>query len=118
MSIESVNEFLARVESDEQIQSELAQVIESADGEDATDLDQKYKDGASDLGKKYGYNFTSEELWAEIKQRQDQFEQRQNSEELSDEELEAIAGGSVITVAVIGAVSSITVAAINKCRKW
>ena len=42
MSIESVNEFLARVESDEQIQSELAQVIESADGEDATDLDQKY----------------------------------------------------------------------------
>src|SRR6056297_2123080 len=89
--------FLERVQSDEQIQEELAQVIESADnaGEDAD------REGATNLGKKYGYDFTSEELWAEIQNRQNQFQQRQASGERTDEELEAVAGGGKIWITTL-----------------
>ncbi|GAX37847.1 Nif11-like leader peptide family natural product precursor [Nodularia sp. NIES-3585] len=115
MSIEAVNQFLERVESEEKLQEELAEVIESADtaGEDAD------REGATDLGKKYGYDFTSEELWAAIKQRQNEFQERQVSGELTDDELEAVAGGiaPIIIAAGIGAAGAIGSALISKA-KW
>jgi predicted ribosomally synthesized peptide with nif11-like leader len=92
MSTQSVTQFLARVETDEQLQEELAQVIESAaSGGEGAD-----RQGATELGKKYGFDFSSEELWAEIQKRQGEFQQRQGSGELSDDELEAVAGGGEI----------------------
>jgi predicted ribosomally synthesized peptide with nif11-like leader len=114
MSNEAVNQFLERVQSDEQLQEELAQVIESAEdaGEGAD------REGATDLGKKYGYDFTSAELWAEIKKRQDEFQQRQTSGELSDEELEAVAGGGEIWITTaFTATTAIATALIPKI-KW
>lgn len=114
MSNEAVNQFLERVESDEQLQEELAEVIESADnaGENAD------RRGATELGQKYGYDFTSEELWAEIKRRQDEFQERQTTGELSDEELEAVAGGGEIWITtVFTATTAIATALIPKI-KW
>jgi predicted ribosomally synthesized peptide with nif11-like leader len=116
MSAESVDKFLERVETDEKLQEELAQIIESSANAGTEGADRQ---GAMELGKKYGFDFSSEELWAGIKKRQDEFKERQGSGELSDEELEAVAGGEVvaITVAAIGAASSILTAVIAKA-KW
>lgn len=98
MSAESVGKFLERVESDEKLQEELAQVIETAASTATEGADRQ---GATELGQKYGFDFSSEELWAEIKNRQDQFKQRQSSGELSDDELEAVAGGGEIWLTTI-----------------
>ena len=46
------------------------------------------------LAKSKGYDFSSEELWAEIQKRQAELNQQEASGELSDEELEAVAGGA------------------------
>ena len=111
MSNEAAGQFLDRVESDEQLQEELAKVIESAEsGGEGAD-----REGATQLGQKYGYDFTSDELWAEIKKRQ---EELQKTGELSDEELEAVAGGeSVVLTATIAAGTAIATALIPKI-KW
>jgi predicted ribosomally synthesized peptide with nif11-like leader len=84
MSTQSVTQFLARVETDEQLQEELAQILESAANTGTEGADRQ---GATELGKKYGFDFSAEELWAEIKKRQ------AGSGVLSDDELEAVAGG-------------------------
>jgi hypothetical protein len=115
MSTQSVAQFLARVETDEQLQEELAQVIESASSAGGEGADRQ---GATELGEKYGFDFSSEELWAEIQKRQDQFKQRQGSGELSDDELEAVAGGGEIWITtVITATVAIGQALIPKI-KW
>jgi Nif11 domain len=115
MSAESVDKFLERVETDEKLQEELAQIIESSASGGTEGADRQ---GATELGKKYGFDFSSEELWAEIKKRQEEFKGRQGSGELTDEELEAVAGGeAVIVTAAIGAASAILTALIPKI-KW
>jgi predicted ribosomally synthesized peptide with nif11-like leader len=115
MSAESVGKFLEKVQTDEKLQEELAQIIESSANSGAEGADRQ---GATELGKKYGFDFSSEELWAEIKKRQDEFKERQGSGELSDEELEAVAGGeSVIATAIIAGTAAVTVALVGKI-KW
>jgi predicted ribosomally synthesized peptide with nif11-like leader len=115
MSTQSVTQFLARVETDEQLQEELAQVIESASSAGGEGADRQ---GATALGKKYGFDFSSEELWAEIQKRQGEFQQRQGSGELSDDELEAVAGGGEIWITtVFTATATIATALIPKI-KW
>jgi predicted ribosomally synthesized peptide with nif11-like leader len=115
MSTQSVTQFLARVETDEQLQEELARIIESAADTGAEGADRQ---GATELGKKYGFDFSSEELWAEIKNRQDQFKQRQGSGELSDDELEAVAGGGEIWITTV-ITSTVTIGrAIYPKIKW
>ena len=52
------------------------------------------------LTKSKGYDFSSEELWAEIQKRQAELNQQEASGELSDEELEAVAGGGTPVVTI------------------
>ncbi|AFY95059.1 Nif11-like leader peptide family natural product precursor [Chamaesiphon minutus] len=115
MSAQSVTQFLERVETDEQLQEELAQIIESAANSATDGADRQ---GATELGKKYGFDFSSEELWAEIKNRQDQFKERQGSGELSDEELEAVAGGGEIWITTIFTATTAIATAVIPKIKW
>ena len=109
MSIEAVNQFLQKVTEDEKLQEELAQALESEDNDRAA---------AVELGVKYGYEFTPDEIGQEIQNRQSEFQVRQEAGELNDEELEAVAGGeSVIAVATIGASAVVASALISKA-KW
>lgn len=88
MSNQQVHEFLQKVTSDEQLQQELGQVLQSAKDD---------REAAVALAQKHGYEFSSEELWQEIQNRQSEFGKfvanTSSDEELSDEELETVAGG-------------------------
>jgi predicted ribosomally synthesized peptide with nif11-like leader len=107
MSAEAVNQFLQKVAEDPQLQEELAQALEADNDRQA----------AADLATKHGYQFTPDELWAEIQNRQSEFQQ--STDELSEDELEAVAGGACTPIigAGIGAVGSITAGVIKKA-KW
>lgn len=110
MSLEVVNQFLQKVTEDEQLQGELAKALEAENDREA----------ATNLAAKYGYDFTPDELWTEIQNRQSEFQQKQAAEELSEEELEAVAGGfcsPAIVTATIGAAGTLGAAGISKA-KW
>lgn len=85
MSVETVNQFLQKVSEDEKLQQELAKTLESAENQGVA---------TTELGAKYGYQFTSDELWQEIQKRQNEIQQRMEAGELNDEEMEAVAGGA------------------------
>ena len=93
MSYQQVNEFLQKVSSDEQLQQELSQILESTEND---------REAATALAQKHGYTFSSDELWQEIQNRQSEFATSKSSDELNDEELETVAGGgtpsAVVTV--------------------
>ena len=84
MSIKKVEEFLNNVGEDEALQAELSQALESSENE---------REAVTALANSKGYDFSSDELWAGIQQRQAEFSQHEAAGELSDEELEAVAGG-------------------------
>ena len=107
MSMEAVNQFLTKVSQEQELQAELAQAMEAEDDRQA----------ATELAAKHGYDFTPDELWSEIQNRQSEFQSKQKAGELSEEELEAVAGGACTPAAVIGAVGA-TVAAGIKRGKW
>ncbi|MBR8834883.1 MAG: Nif11-like leader peptide family natural product precursor [Stigonema ocellatum SAG 48.90 = DSM 106950] len=96
MSTEAVNQFLQKVTEDPQLQEELAKALEADNDRQA----------ATDWAAKQGYQFTPDELWGEIQNRQSEFQQRQDAGELNEEELEAVAGGA--TPAVVTAVTAVT----------
>jgi predicted ribosomally synthesized peptide with nif11-like leader len=96
MSITAVQEFLSKVAEDQALQSELAQALEADNDRQAV----------TDLANAKGYEFTAEELWAETQRRQAEFEQRRQVGELSDEDLEEVAGGA--TPAIASAVTLVT----------
>ncbi|AFZ53170.1 Nif11-like leader peptide family natural product precursor [Cyanobacterium aponinum UTEX 3222] len=110
MSQEAVVQFLDAVPENEQLQQRLVTILETSEND---------REDAAKLANEYGYDITPEELWAEIQKRQEEAVERQESGELTDEELEAVAGGEVvaITVAAIGAASTIFSALIPKI-KW
>ncbi len=113
MSSEAVNQFLNQANEDEQLAQEIAKAMDSDNDRQAI----------TELAATKGYQFTSEELWAEIQKRQSEFEQRQEAGELNEEELEAVAGGACTTAipiagAALGASGAIGGAAINKFAKW
>ena len=83
MSTQAVNQFLQKVTEDPQLQEELAKALKAGNDRQA----------ATDLAVKHGYQFTPDELWAEIQNCQSQFQQKQDVGELNEEELEAVAGG-------------------------
>ena len=83
MSTKKVEEFLNNVGEDEVLQAELSQALEAENDREAVTA----------LAKSKGYDFSSEELWAAIQKRQAEFSQKEAIGELSDEELEAVAGG-------------------------
>ena len=116
MTNQAVSLFLEKVAADEQLKSQLAEVLESA--EDAEGAD---REAAAGLAKEHGFDFTSEELWAEIQKRQAEFQQRQEAGELTDEELEAVAGGATpAVVSAIGLFGAAAGAAFEwwKATKW
>ena len=106
MSATAVQEFLGKVSEDQALQNDLAKALEAENDRQAV----------TDLANSNGYDFSPEELAAEIERRQQEFAQRQEASELSDEELESVAGGELllsITAAVIG---SVTVTAVSVAK--
>jgi predicted ribosomally synthesized peptide with nif11-like leader len=90
MPLTKVEEFLNNVGEDQALQAELANALEAENDREAVTA----------LAKSKGYDFSSEELWAAIQKRQAEFSQKEAAGELSDEELEAVAGG--VTPAAAG----------------
>ena len=83
MSIEAVNQFLTKVSQDQQLQAEVDRVIETGNARQAV----------TQLGTKHGYQFTPEELASQFQNYQSELKTQAASNELSEEELEAVAGG-------------------------
>ena len=107
MSIEAVNQFLTKVAEDQELQAELAQAMEAENDRQA----------ATELGAKHGFQFTSKELATEINNRQSEFQTKQSANELSEAELEAVAGGSVVGAAATVAASAVVDISIAQA-KW
>ncbi len=107
MTIEAVNQFLTKVSEDQELQAELATAMEAENDRTA----------ATELGAKHGYDFTPEELGSEIANRQSEFQTKQEVNELSEEELEAVAGG-LCTPAVATAVAAGAASGAIKKAKW
>jgi predicted ribosomally synthesized peptide with nif11-like leader len=93
MSIASVQEFLGKVSDDQSLQEELAIAMGSENDREAVTA----------LAQSKGYDFTSDELAQEIENRQAEAQERQAAGELSDEELEAVAGGEFVVSTGIAA---------------
>ena len=89
----NVEDFLNQVAEDATLQAELGQALESENDREAV----------AALANSKGYEFSSDELWAEIQKRQAELAQSQAAGELSDAELEAVAGGTA------GAIVSVTI---------
>ena len=113
MSTVAVQEFLGKVNEDQGLQEEIARAMEAENDRQAV----------TDLAKARGYEFTSDELWTEIENRQKDALTRQESGELSDEELEAVAGGEFVVGSVI--ITAVSAAAVSgaatiavKSAKW
>jgi len=96
MSLTQVEEFLNNVGEDQALQADLAKALEAENDREAVTA----------LAKSKGYDFSSEELWAAIQKRQAEFSQKEAAGELSDEELEAVAGGAT-PMAVASAAATI-----------
>lgn len=86
MSTEAVNQFLTKIGEDKELQAALTQAMEGENDRQAI----------VKLAASYGCNFTVDELDSEIANLQKEFERRQESGELNEEELEAVAGGYCI----------------------
>ena len=88
MSTAAVEQFFAQIQNDENLQAELAKALEAENDRVAV----------TELAKSKGYEITSEELWAEVQKLQAEAQKRQEAGELSDEELETVAGGEALIV--------------------
>jgi predicted ribosomally synthesized peptide with nif11-like leader len=107
MSNPKVEEFLNKIGEDSSLQTELSQALESDNDRQAV----------TDLAKSKGYDFSSDELWAEVQKRQAELGTNQTAGELSDAELEAVAGGlTPTTVAIASAAAGIASAGFTITR--
>ncbi len=86
MTIAAVQEFLTKVSEDPTLQEQIAKAMESDNDRQAV----------TDLARSQGFEFTSEELGQEIQNRENAFRQQPESGELSEDELESVAGGTLI----------------------
>ena len=113
MSVEAAVAFLDSIPQNEELQKKLVEILESAEDDRAE---------AAKLANDNGYDITPDELWAEVQKRQNEAKERQEAGELTDEELEAVAGGefvvgaSVITGVVV--TSAIGWGAANNPNTW
>ena len=96
MTTAQVEQFLEKVGQDEALQKELAGALAAEDDRQAV----------TNLAQAKGYEFTPEELWQEVQKRQAEAQNQQDSGELSDEELEAVAGGGEVVLAVATVVTA------------
>ena len=97
MATTSVQDFLTKVGQDEALQTELATALEAENDRQAV----------TELAKSKGYDFSPEELWAEVQKRQATAQEAAG--ELSDKALEEVAGG--ISPGIVPIVSAATGAA-------
>ena len=86
MTTTAVQDFLTKVTTDKALQAELAKALEAENDAEATTA----------LARANGYDFSVEELQTEIQNRQAEIKRRQEAGELTDEELEAVAGGETL----------------------
>ncbi len=115
MTTTAVQEFLTKVGEDEALQKELATALEAENDRQAV----------TELAESKGYDFTPEELWAEVQKSQAEAQAKQEAGELSDEELEAVAGGEIaigvgtLVAFTIGGVAAGATIGIGKSQiKW
>ena len=87
MTTHAVQDFLTTVSQDSSLQAEMLSALEAENDREAVTA----------LAKSKGYNFTSDELWAEVQARKAQTAEGQESAELRDADLELIAGGGLYT---------------------
>ncbi|WNZ43907.1 Nif11-like leader peptide family natural product precursor [Leptolyngbya boryana CZ1] len=94
MSLEAAYQFIQQVIEDRILQAELVAVLQQEDDREA----------ATQLGNRKGYHFTSDELWVAVQARQGELKRVSEEEglELSDADLEAIAGGEALFTLDIG----------------
>lgn len=94
MSAQAVVDFLEQVGSDESLAQELVKAMEAEND----------RVSVAELAASKGFDVTPEELWTEVQKRQEEGKQRQEAGELSDDELEAVAGGEFVLIGIaIGA---------------
>ncbi len=86
MSLSSVQEFLTKVSEDQGLQEQIAKAMESDNDRQAV----------TNLARSQGFEFTAEELGQEIQNRENTFRQQAESGELSEDELESVAGGTLV----------------------
>jgi predicted ribosomally synthesized peptide with nif11-like leader len=91
MSIANVQSFLEQVTQNQSLQEELATAMEAENDRQAVTA----------LGQSKGYDFTADELWQEIQKRQTEIQSNKDAGELSESDLETIAGGGVVEDAVL-----------------
>jgi predicted ribosomally synthesized peptide with nif11-like leader len=104
----NVEDFLNQVGEDATLQAELGQALESENDREAVTA----------LANSKGYEFSSEELWAEIQKRQAELAQSQVTGELSDAELEAVAGGATPLLTVKLTIKVTVAVTVSKPIKW
>lgn len=97
MSVEAAVAFLDSVPQNEELQKKLVEILESAEDDRAE---------AAKLANDNGYDITPDELWAEVQKRQNEAKERQEAGELTDEELEAVAGGEFVVASAIFALTT------------
>jgi predicted ribosomally synthesized peptide with nif11-like leader len=97
MSVQTVNQFLQTVREASQLQEELNKALERENSPQAL----------TDFAAKHGYQFTAEEFSAEAQHLQNEFQQRQDAEELNEEELKSVVGGNPPAVIVLTAAAFI-----------
>jgi predicted ribosomally synthesized peptide with nif11-like leader len=86
MSLSAVQEFLTKISEDQALQEQIAKAMESDNDRQAV----------TDLARSKGFEFTAEELGQEIQNRENTFRQQIESGELSEDELESVAGGNLV----------------------
>ena len=101
MSTVSVQDFLNKVSEDQALQAEVAKAMEAENDREAV----------TKLANSKGYDFSTEDLKTEIEAREADFAKRQEAGELSDDELEAVAGGFYT-------LTQYAARAISKSAKW
>ncbi len=102
MSADAVAEFLTKVTESEDLMKEVIQVLDAEDDRTAV----------ASLAAQKGFYFTPDELWAEVQRRQAEAP----ASELTDEELEAVAGGEVkvsLTIAIVSATVGATASVVT-----
>jgi predicted ribosomally synthesized peptide with nif11-like leader len=84
MSIAAVQDFLTKVSEDQALQEQIAKAMESDNDRQAV----------TDLARSKGFDFTAAELGQEIQNREAAARQQAEAGELSEDELESVAGGT------------------------
>jgi predicted ribosomally synthesized peptide with nif11-like leader len=86
MSVETVNQFLQKVNNDAQLLQEFTQALNAENKQQA-------KQNVFELANKSGCQFSADELWAEIGKITNEYQAKLDSGEINEEELQAVAGG-------------------------